>query len=321
MATLQNFAFAGNKITEQVATTTPVSRVVRNEYGGVVATLNAEPYNGTATINYEAIARAMFNEERTIAPGCSVHYIDRLVRAKLLIGNGEYLISRGVAQNGETSIAETMKILTTLKEIKAYEGYESGFVFALKKTSAIEPITVTYNDVNIEEGAHMNMMQEILWTKFVITQGTKSGICAIKSYSEVKDEIHVTICETPAHPFYVRWINERGGYDYWMFACNQGHTISLDANEYYESADGDGEFLTGSKTAKEVVEVSSGVVDADTMKALERLPLSPDIRLFNKNTNKWVRIQMDSTETERMENQSTGEIIMSFVLPSIQINK
>lgn len=144
-----------------------------------------------------------------------------------------------------------------------------------------------------------------------------NGVLSFKKGSAVEGKINVHEAEVPAHPFYIRWINHLGGYDYFMFACNHKRKLSLTANEYYEPYGSDGVTRSYHKAAKEAVEVSTGIVDKQTLDALARMPLSPDIRWYKESTREWVPIQIESGDTEIMVEQPTGELLFSFIVPVI----
>lgn len=118
----------------------------------------------------------------------------------------------------------------------------------------------------------------------------------------------------PEDPFYLRWLNQYGGWEYHMFSCKRKHSVGLTANDYYE--DYDGVKRAYNKDGKEAVEASSGVVDRETLDALVWMPLSPDIRLYKKDTQEWVPVQIEDGDTELYNDQPTGELLFSFVVNS-----
>ena len=140
-----------------------------------------------------------------------------------------------------------------------------------------------------------------------------------------RDSIEIRKMAVPAHPFYVRWVNNLGGWEYFMFACNQKNTKQLSANDTFESF---GQYRTiyGErsayyKAATSVVEVSTGAIDRQTLESVAELIFSPLIQLYDVELRTWIEIQAKDGKPEMMTDQPTGEMIFEFELPTPQLNK
>lgn len=140
-----------------------------------------------------------------------------------------------------------------------------------------------------------------------------------------RDSIEIREMPVPAHPFYVRWVNNLGGWEYFMFACNQKNTKQLSANDTFEPF---GQYRTiyGErsayyKAATSVVEVSTGAIDRQTLESVAELIFSPLIQLYDVELSTWIEIQVKDGKPEMMADQPTGELILSFELPTPQMNK
>lgn len=143
-----------------------------------------------------------------------------------------------------------------------------------------------------------------------------------------RDSIQVIDTPAPAHPFYVRWINNLGGWDYFMFACMQKTTGQLTANDQYEKLERTvtqysryGQRSTFNKTATKEVEVSTGVIDRQTLESVVECAYSPLVQLYDKETGLWYEIQPKTDKWSLMADQPTGEMILTFELPTPQMNK
>lgn len=140
-----------------------------------------------------------------------------------------------------------------------------------------------------------------------------------------RDSIQIREMPVPAHPFYVRWANTKGGWDYFMFACNQKQTYTLTKNDTYEPYvlyyGRYGVRSSYNKTATTVVEVSTGTIDRATLESVLECVYSPLVQLYDEATSSWVEIQPKPDKQEIMADQPTGEVMMSFELPTPQLNK
>ena len=139
-----------------------------------------------------------------------------------------------------------------------------------------------------------------------------------------KDLIQVREMPVPAHPFYVRWVNALGGWDYFMFACNQKQMKSLSENDSYEKYIVWGRYGVRSnynKAATHTIEVSTGVTDRATIENVAELIFSPLIQVYDPDAQTWIEIQVKDGKHELMADQPTGEMLITFELPTPQMNK
>ena len=113
----------------------------------------------------------------------------------------------------------------------------------------------------------------------------------------------------------MRWINELGGYDYHMFACNQQHEYALASQTTYDMQDGDGQQVVLDKTGNHTIEVSSGLVTRQNAIAIAKLVLSPDIRWYDEKAGQWIRITAPQQSISLKTEQPTSEVVLKFVLP------
>lgn len=155
-----------------------------------------------------------------------------------------------------------------------------------------------------------------------------NGILELVNLNVTTDEINIREVTVPVHPFYIRWVNNLGGWDYFMFACQHKTTKSLTENKSYEPYASSqmasllyGVRKTYSKQAKSTIEVSSGVIDRQTLESLAEAVFSPLIQWYDESISYWVEIQVTDSKPEIMAEQPTGEMLISFELPTPQLNK
>ncbi len=136
--------------------------------------------------------------------------------------------------------------------------------------------------------------------------------------------IAIEMRPAPETGFYVRWINQLGGWDAWMFGCRQYFTKSLTGTQTYNPYFVDVETITGNvqvyqKTGKEQVKVSSGMVTKNQYDTISALIYSPRIEWFNKETNTWITIIVDKGDNEIGGHKPSGECRFTFDLPAPQL--
>lgn len=335
MANLQDLAFASNPIWERITTGTKQTAHLYDEAGGLLTSLTAEPFNGVASFRYDGIIQTQFKEGRTpLTSECTRHFVDKAIRAKvgIKLNNSAiayYIFSRGVAQHGEREVLTPFHFLTSMKKLRWYKGYELTAAFGILNEEE-EYWSTLYNgqpieEFSSEETAHSQIQYEIalfdMSTNPLTPTGEYNGKVSLSLHGAKQDEITVESCKVPAHPFYVRWTNEQGGYDYCMMSCKQRTKTQLTTNDYYEVYNTNGLTRTLRKEGIKAVEASTGIVDRATLEAVARMPLSPDIRLYNEKSGEWVPVQIDGGETDIAVDQPTGELVFTFILPTIQTSK
>ena len=314
MKTIEQFAYTSNQIALDIAATEKQTI----EVAGVE--LTAEPIDGVTTFFLDGILRSLYADGRTIINGCSLHYTDSSISTQVEINGGKYFFVRGVAQAGRRRSAVPWVFLITKTALQWYEGYELGVVFFVENPDA-DDWDVVSGDIHgdIEQGFnnHSNIKQAVVFTD-ISTPPFSTGwgnLIGIKFNGEMKYAVALQKKCVPAHPFYVRWINELGGYDYHMFECNQQHAYELASQTNFDMQDGDGQQVVIDKTGNHTIEVSSGLVTSQNAIAIAKLVLSPDIRWYDEKSGQWIRITASQQSIIMQTEQPTSEVVLKFVLP------
>lgn len=151
------------------------------------------------------------------------------------------------------------------------------------------------------------------------------GTLELVNAAMVVDSIKIKEMTVPAHPFYIRWINNLGGWEYFMFACEQKTTDTLSANDTFEPLN-QHESIYGQrsafyKAATKTIEVSTGVIDRQTLESISKAIFSPLIQKYDEDVQTWVEIQVKDGKPELIASQPTGEMIFVFELPTPQMNR
>ena len=314
MRTIEQFAYTSNQIALDIAATEKQTIQV----AGVE--LTAEPIDGVATFFLDGILRSLYADGRTIIDGCILHYTDSAISTQVEINGGTYWFLRGVAQAGKKRSAIPWVFMMTKTALQWYEGYELGVVFCVENPDGLDWDVVS-GDINgeIEQGNHHHseIQRAVVFTD--LSRSPLSigwgNIIGIKFNDEMKDAVALQKKRVPAHPFYVRWINELGGYDYHMFECNQQHAYELASQTTYDMQDGDGQQVVLEKTGNHTIEVSSGLITRQNAIAIAKLVLSPDIRWYDEQAGQWIRITASQQSISLKTEHPTSEVVLKFVLP------
>lgn len=137
--------------------------------------------------------------------------------------------------------------------------------------------------------------------------------------------IFVPTC-TPAHPFYVRWINCDGGFEYYMF--DQRKVFEGSAGGAVEFTPEIEDTFATSRTrevldmteCKETATVGVEQLDRDAFDMLKGLIYSPRIDRWNPATEQWEGLTHDSTATAAWDTKtSLGSVEFTFRLNEIQL--
>lgn len=215
--------------------------------------------------------------------------------------------------------------------IYEYSGYDSSIpAHRWKKKTGTSRYEYLYTDVrNPTTGTNIYRADRPLVGEFMVSQPHqvlhKYGLLELMNDDTVQDTIQIKHYAVPAHPFYVRWVNPLGGWDYFMFACQQKQTKTLTANDTYEkyiSYYGRyGQRSSYNKEATSEVEVSTGTIDRTSLESVVECIYSPLVQLYDKVTSSWIEIQPATGKQDIMAEQPTGELLITFQLPTPQLNK
>lgn len=314
MRKIEQFAYTSNQIALDIAATEKQTIQV----AGVE--LTAEPIDGVATFFIDGILRSLYEDGRTLIDGCILHYTDSAISTQVEINGGKYNFVRGVSQAGRMRKAVPWVFMMTKTALQWYEGYELGVVFCVENPGGLDWDVVS-GDINgeIEQGNHhhSNIQRAVVFTDLttpILSIGW-GNLIGIKFGGEMQDAVALQKKSVPAHPFYVRWINEFGGYDYHMFECNQQHEYALASQTTYDMQDGDGQQVVLEKRGNHTIEASSGLVSRQDAISIAELVLSPDIRWYDEKASQWIRITAEPQSISLKTEHPTSEVVLKFVLP------
>lgn len=107
--------------------------------------------------------------------------------------------------------------------------------------------------------------------------------------------------EVPCNPFYIRWINRKGGWDTYMFEQHKKYTQEVDRGDQYVLANSRGPYALQTRGElapefKNIVQAGAEQLDENDFNLLKGIALSPLVQWFNDSTGVWQRVLVDDTD-------------------------
>lgn len=107
--------------------------------------------------------------------------------------------------------------------------------------------------------------------------------------------------EVPCNPFYIRWINRKGGWDTYMFEQHKKYTQEVDRGDQYVLANSRDPYVsqTRGETApefKNIVQAGAEQLDENDFNLLKGIALSPLVQVYNYQIATWQRVLVDDTD-------------------------
>ena len=344
---------AFNPVVLRVAETVAEEIFIGVEKGGnTYATQAREVINGAAVFDISGAIKRLFElGVEDTNPPTDYTLLDGQLAASYTLsiqttgGETESIPIRtainAVVQVGESSDLTKWGdcLLTGFNKLKKYESYPLGVSFL--NNSQIAYLLFGDEQINASpiEDAHFcisipNGVSEISFAKSVesipiivagsqLTAATGEPILArgkILSEGAVKMEVKQEC--TPQSPFYVRWINQKGGRDYWMFSFRQTIEKSVD------NVDTATPFILDQENAKgfskvigleaEIKATVGAALQGDEFDTVSNIIFSPQIEWYREDIGKWAQLIIDSSSIEKDTRTGGGNIEITFLLPQIQ---
>ena len=107
--------------------------------------------------------------------------------------------------------------------------------------------------------------------------------------------------EAPCSPFYIRWINQKGGWDTYMFEQHKKYTQEVDRGDQYVLANSGDPYASQTRGElapefKNIVQAGAEQLDENDFNLLKGIALSPLVQRFNNLTGVWQRVLVDDTD-------------------------
>lgn len=107
--------------------------------------------------------------------------------------------------------------------------------------------------------------------------------------------------EIPCNPFYIRWINRKGGWDTYMFEQHKKYTQEVDRGDQYVLANARDPQTTETRGElapefKNIVRAGAEQLDENDFNLLKGIALSPLVQVYNYQIGRWQRVLVDDTD-------------------------
>lgn len=107
--------------------------------------------------------------------------------------------------------------------------------------------------------------------------------------------------EIPCNPFYIRWINQKGGWDTYMFEQHKKYTQEIDRGDQYVLANSGDPYASQTRGElapefKNIVQAGAEQLDENDFNLLKGIALSPLVQRYNYSAKAWQRVLVDDTD-------------------------
>lgn len=119
--------------------------------------------------------------------------------------------------------------------------------------------------------------------------------------TSVRWHIHYVDTEVPCNPFYIRWINQKGGWDTYMFEQHKKYTQEVDRGDQYVLANSRDPYASQTRGElapefKNIVQAGAEQLDENDFNLLKGIALSPLVQVYNYQIGVWQRVLVDDTD-------------------------
>lgn len=136
-----------------------------------------------------------------------------------------------------------------------------------------------------------------------LTDGADYVIVRNRNLPSNSDKWHIRYVDTevPCNPFYIRWINQKGGWDTYMFEQHKKYTQEVDRGDQYVLANSRDSYASQTRGElapefKNIVQAGAEQLDENDFNLLKGIALSPLVQVYNYQIGVWQRVLVDDTD-------------------------
>lgn len=123
----------------------------------------------------------------------------------------------------------------------------------------------------------------------------------VSAYSSQAWKIIFVNTEIPCNPFYIRWINQKGGWDTYMFEQHKKYTQEVDRGDQYVLANSRDPYASQTRGElapefKNIVQAGAEQLDENDFNLLKGIALSPLVQRYNISVRAWQRVLVNDTD-------------------------
>lgn len=124
---------------------------------------------------------------------------------------------------------------------------------------------------------------------------------SVGEYSSQAWNIIFVYTEVPCNPFYIRWINQKGGWDTYMFEQHKKYAQEVDRGDQYVLANSRDPYASQTRGElapefKNIVQAGAEQLDENDFNLLKGIALSPLVQRFNDSKGVWQRVLVNDTD-------------------------
>lgn len=195
--------------------------------------------------------------------------------------------------------------------VKKYFGYPNFLTLFAKGSIAINmqsamEVNVMYTGTTVFETMEISPRVNIpfvLEFDEELTDGADYVIVRNRNLPLNSDKWHIRYVDTevPCNPFYIRWINQKGGWDTYMFEQHKKYTQEVDRGDRYVLANSRDPYASQTRGElapefKNIVQAGAEQLDENDFNLLKGIALSPLVQVYNYQIGVWQRVLVDDTD-------------------------
>lgn len=141
----------------------------------------------------------------------------------------------------------------------------------------------------------------------------------VSVYSSQAWKIIFVNTEVPCNPFYIRWINQKGGWDTYMFEQHKKYTQEVDRGDQYVLANSRDPYASQTRGElapefKNIVQAGAEQLDENDFNLLKGIALSPLVQRYNDSVGAWQRVLVNDTDLTRDTKTPRNTVSYEFQL-------
>ena len=164
--------------------------------------------------------------------------------------------------------------------VKLYDGVENQFEISTRLSI---PLVYEFEDESEDEADYVKLR------------------LPVSAYSSQAWNIIFVDTEIPCNPFYIRWINQKGGWDTYMFEQHKKYTQEVDRGDQYVLANSRDPYASQTRGElapefKNIVQAGAEQLDENDFNLLKGIALSPLVQRYNDSIRGWQRVLVNDTD-------------------------
>ena len=195
--------------------------------------------------------------------------------------------------------------------VKKYSGYPNFLTLFAKGAESVNmqsamEVNVMYTGNTSFEKAEISPRVNI---PFVLEFDEERGdgadyvIVRNRNLPLTSDKWHIRYVDTevPCNPFYIRWINQKGGWDTYMFEQHKKYMQEVDRGDQYVLANSRDPYALQTRGElapefKNIVQAGAEQLDENDFNLLKGIALSPLVQVYIYQIEVWQRVLVDDTD-------------------------